>query len=81
MCAIVALPILRLHRLGNTVPTMEIRPAPNLPVRAMGCARVGVECIPQHTRKLGNRRGYPGDHRVRRVVGTEERFQQGSSKR
>ncbi|RPB07792.1 ALG3-domain-containing protein [Morchella conica CCBAS932] len=48
VCALAALPVLQLARLGGAVSAVEERAGPALGRRAVGGAGVGVECVSEH---------------------------------
>lgn len=50
---VLALPVFRVSRVGDPLPSLARRYPPGSYIRRMGAARVGLERFPQHKRKLG----------------------------
>lgn len=71
MCALTALPVLQLARLGDAVSAVEERAGPALGRRAVGGAGVGVECVSEHERELGNGGGGAGADGGGELVGEQ----------
>ena len=70
---IAALPVLRIHCMDYALSVLEGWFPPCRAVRALGCARVGVERVSQHTAQLSDRRWDTGCGCSRRMVGHAER--------
>lgn len=72
LCAEFALPILRVCRVVYAIPAVESRLQSGRCICVMGRARVGVECVPEYTGKLGDGSGRSGDYGCGCMVGNEE---------